>query len=248
MGLFRNLLRISLLSFVVGCCAGTNIPNPTNSSTTSALPHTAAPIDRGKIAESMKQKTVAILSKGLSGSFSIPSCAGVWISGGLILTAFHCVDDEVPDFRYTSQQDFESLKVYPAVLIAVDRTRDLAVLLTPPEDRPEHLIAELSRDEILVGDQASMMGHTSGYAWTYANGYVSAVREDAAGPSEVRAKALQIAAPIWMGNSGGGAFDAHGRLIGLCSWVAKNGPQLSFFIHRDEIAAFLQKEKIMWQP
>jgi S1-C subfamily serine protease len=59
------------------------------------------------------------------------------------------------------------------------------------------------------------------------------------GPVGISEKIIQISAPVWLGNSGGGAFDEDGRLIGICSWISKNGPQLTFFVHRDAINKFI---------
>ena len=65
------------------------------------------------------------------------------------------------------------------------------------------------------------------------------------GSVPIYTKTLQISSPAWRGNSGGGAFDADGKLIGISSWVSARGPMLGFFIHRDEIEKFLKESKVI---
>jgi S1-C subfamily serine protease len=60
------------------------------------------------------------------------------------------------------------------------------------------------------------------------------------GDQQIKAKVVQISAPIWIGNSGGGAFNSDGHLIGLSSWITLRAPSVAFFIHRDEIKNFLK--------
>lgn len=242
---FRNLLQFSLLSFVVGCCAGGAVslkPEPTP----QELPKNVVVNDRQKTVEHLLRSTVAFVD--VTGPFVIPNCAGVWISKTLILTANHCVDEKPPNFQYIVQGDLVDKKLREALLLATDKKADLALLISNPEDLPEHTVAKLSEDPIMVGDPMHVIGHTAGYPWTYSSGFVSAVRDDMFGPSAFDIKVVQISAPVWMGNSGGGAFDSNGQLVGICSWISKNGPQLTFFIHRDVVKSFLRQESFKKMP
>jgi S1-C subfamily serine protease len=85
-----------------------------------------------------------------------------------------------------------------------------------------------------------VVGHPVGFWWTYSSGYVSNTWSDIEGPEPMRGQMLQVSAPVWNGNSGGGAFDEKGHLIGIASWISKAGPQLSFFVHRDVIIKFMK--------
>jgi S1-C subfamily serine protease len=49
---------------------------------------------------------------------------------------------------------------------------------------------------------------------------------------------MQVSAPIWYGNSGGGAFDAEGSLVGIASFKAL-APNVAFYVHLETIREFL---------
>jgi serine protease Do len=202
--------------------------------------------DRQKTVEYLLNSTAALVEN--VGSFVVPNCAGVWISKTLILTANHCVDEHPPNFQYIVPGDLTDKKLREALLLAADKKVDLALLIANPEDLPEHNVVKLSEDPIVVGDPMHVVGHTAGYPWTYSYGFVSAIRDGMFGPSAFDTKVVQISAPVWMGNSGGGAFDSNGQLVGICSWVSKSGPHLTFFIHRDIIKSFLRQESFKKMP
>lgn len=235
MNSFRNLSRIGLLTFLMGCCSGMAGSELSSPPVVSHQPsNTTGDVNR------LKMTTVAVV-KEMSG-FVLATCAGVWIDHNLIVTASHCVDDDPPMFKYSTEEDYEIDKSRNAVLIASDSVSDLALLLVDPDDIPEHPVASFSERSINSGDNVHVVGHTSGYSWTYSRGYISSIRMGARSPTNAYIKkVLQISAPVWMGNSGGGAFDDDGKLIGISSWVSANGPQLSFFIHKDVVQEFLLK-------
>ena len=232
-----NLFRIGLLSFLVGCCAGGAFQD-TRTSTLQPPSNTSHALE----IERLRQSTVAIVSNTLG--LLIPGCAGVWIDSDVVLTAAHCVDDpDKPFVLLSTVDDFEQGKVRPGTVIAQDPRVDLALVELDPDNVPPHPIVMLADKTPLVGDEVHIVGHTVGFDWTYSHGYISAVRDDMPGPKEkMFKKALQITAPVWMGNSGGGAFNSMGQLVGISSWVALNGPQLSFFVHVDLIESFMIKE------
>ncbi len=230
---------------MVGCCAGGSIPLKPEPSP-QELHKSIVPNDRQKTVEHLLLSTAALVEN--VGPFVVPNCAGVWISKTLILTANHCVDEHPPNFQYVMPGDLDDKKTREALLLATDKKVDLALLIANPEDLPEHNIAKLSEDPIITGDPIHVVGHTAGYPWTYSYGFVSAIRDSMFGPSAFDTKVVQISAPVWMGNSGGGAFDVNGQLVGICSWVSKNGPQLTFFIHRDIVKSFLNRESFNKLP
>lgn len=232
MQVFRNLLRFGLLSFIVGCCAGANVTSHDASSRISSPPMT-----RQQRIETIKESTIAIVKR--LDEIVVPVCTGVWISKNLILTAEHCVEDDVLT-EYATPSGFFEPRVHKAIPMVKKKSLDLALMISVPEDTPEHGIVDLSHDQISAGDPVDIIGHPIGYPWTYSTGYVSSDRGVMKGPAGIDASILQISAPVWMGNSGGGAFDENGRLIGICSWISKAGPHLSFFIHKDTVEEFLE--------
>lgn len=230
-----NLLRIGLLSFLVGCCAGGALQDSPPQVVQQNMSHTLE-------VERLRQTTVAIVSNVIG--ILVPNCAGVWIDKDVVLTAAHCADDpDKPFVLLSTADDFEAGKFRPATVFASDAKTDLALLVVETPDLPAHPVAQLANKTPFMGDEVHIIGHTVGFDWTYTHGYIASVREDMIGPEgKLFRKALQISAPVWMGNSGGGAFDTNGHLVGISSWVSKTGPHLSFFVHVDIIENFMVKE------
>ena len=231
---FRNLLRICLLSFLVGgCCTST-------AGHVSPVPPPPTEADRHHaVVRRLEETTVALVAD--FENVKRPYCAGVWVGKNIILTAAHCVNDGPLLFQFSTQEDFYANASRPAILFALDGTADLALLVTNPSDTIKHPVATLSVRGVESSDDVHIVGHTVGFPWSYAAGKVAAVRKNFLGPMDNPGSFLQIAAPVWMGNSGGGAFDADGNLIGISSWVSTKAPLIAFFIHQEVIAEFLKK-------
>jgi S1-C subfamily serine protease len=225
-----DLFRIGLFMFVMGCCAagvGDVVLKAPNE-------NASAEKQQQVVVERLRQATIAIIDK--SSIFKLPSCAGVWVGKNIILTAANCVEDEVI-VHYSTLDEYEYDKIRVAMMVGVDKTIDLALLHAPIDI--DHPIVPLATDGVAVGDKVHIVGHPVGYSWTYSQGDISSLRGDVKGPSGTIEKIIQISAPVWLGNSGGGAFNTDGDLIGVCSWISKGGPQLTFFIHKDVIEKFV---------
>lgn len=180
----------------------------------------------------LERETVSLVS--MENDEQHTYCAGVWISENRILTAHHCVVDE-PIILYT---EFESSTPKIAAVLAVEVNDDLALLEAVEDNMPPHPFAVVA-DEAWAGEHVNIMGHPVGMSWSYMEGVISSMR------SSIMTKStrwtLQIASPAWRGNSGGGAFDDEGRLLGICSFLSKNAPNMTFFTHPGAIKKFLSK-------
>lgn len=84
------------------------------------------------------------------------------------------------------------------------------------------------------GEEIDIEGHPAREEWVYSKGYISKTHSDDG--------KMQIQAPIYYGNSGGGAFNKEGELIGICSSFLTNVPDTSFFINSVDIAKLLEPE------
>lgn len=236
----------ALLAIGSGCCASTKA---------IITPQTTDEVNEEAV-NKMQDSTVALVrgSKGEREAY----CGGVWIEHDTILTAAHCVEMEgrsiletppweeynpigdIIAFMNYSDIDNEE-NVWIGVVNQHDKNRDLATLQVLGNSS-KHSIAKILKKDVNSGKILHVMGHPAGIVWTYTRGYVAKIRKvNVADESNV--KVVQVSAPIWFGNSGGGAFDSDGNLVAICSLINTRAPNISFFIHKDEILEFLAKRK-----
>lgn len=125
---------------------------------------------------------------------------------------------------------------YRAVLIATDSNNDLALLkVTNPI---KHEYVTIANKNIFLGQKIHVIGHPASLEYTYHQGFVSGERFRLF--EEKMQHYLQVSSAIFNGNSGGGAFDAQGNLLGICSIYLKEVPQISYFVHINEIKKFIE--------
>jgi len=245
-----------LVMFMAGCCIQLRDQN------------IAVQVDNRILVDNMIESTVALVTDVKPGDefTKRPFCSGVWISKNEILTAGHCVEDELPDgitaldlgitmtpigkkINYVTHSDVSIkgkamvISVKHAVVIAFDHGLDLAVLSTIDEVG-YHPFGIISSSSNVVGDRVHVVGHTLGFWWTYSSGFIASERE-LIGPQDQIELLYQISAPVSFGNSGGGAWDINGRLIGIASFISVKGPSMSFFVHKNVIREFLETNGIV---
>lgn len=248
---------ISLIMLLVGagCCSGMKSPPlPTAELVLSE------DVKNAEITKHIQNATVAFII-GPPREKS-PYCAGVWIDESHILTAAHCAEilgrtvfsideekeyDPVGDIAvFINHEDLRNGEIpqdfsWMGVVEKIDKEHDLA-LIKSVSNTSYHTTALLATKNIQAGEMVHVMGHPIGLFWTYTRGVVAAIRNSTGpilGDQLIQTKVVQVSAPIWVGNSGGGAFNADGHLIGICSWITLRAPSIGFFIHRDEIKKFL---------
>ena len=117
---------------------------------------------------------------------------------------------------------------------------DIAILRITNPKSVHHGVARLADKTPEQGATVSVMGHTKGLYFTYMSGTVAGYRDDLSGLGldDVEGPFLQIEAPVYHGNSGGGAFDQDGHLIGIADFIMET-PDMGFFICLDNIRAIL---------
>ncbi len=95
-----------------------------------------------------------------------------------------------------------------------------------------------STSEVQVGDAAYAIGAPEGLELTLSGGLISSLRKI---PDGV---VLQMTTPISPGSSGGGLFDAQGRLIGITSYYMAKGEQLNFALPVEWVRQLPQRGKL----
>ena len=86
-----------------------------------------------------------------------------------------------------------------------------------------------SVESLKTGQKVYAIGAPAGLDLTISDGIVSSLREVPQG------KVIQTTAPISPGSSGGGLFDAYGRLVGIMTFQHRYGQNLNFAIPADWI-------------
>lgn len=194
-------------------------------------------------------------------------CTAVWVSQKTLLTAHHCVnaawrvsqtngdddDDEdqtPPNLKgfkvyYITGDEVEGVNSEPsathlATVAMVDAKRDLALLKADGKVLPPHTFAKLADEPPAIGEHLYILGHVKGLYWSHIEGIVSSHRSGVpTGKLGIKGPFLQVSGPVYYGNSGGGAFNKKGELVGIASFMYR-APQTTMFIHLYSIKQFLK--------
>lgn len=172
-------------------------------------------------------------------------CAGTRIAPRRILTAYHCAVALSLTLNELIAVDAEGLEGYRAVapvkvlghvarytwrghsepaagiFVHVAPLHDLAVIESDKVDGQE--VAELGAP-LAVGQELFAVGHPGGFEYSYSYGHVAALEREFSG-----ARWTQADIHIDGGSSGGGLFDARGRLVGVCSFGLSSAGGWGFF-------------------
>jgi|GEM_PF-1217940 len=116
-----------------------------------------------------------------------------------------------------------------ATVIMADEEYDLCRLSVPGANAP--VVALGSTDNLRIGQKVFAIGAPLGLDLTISDGIVSALRPLPSG------KVIQTTAPISPGSSGGGLFDAAGKLVGINTFNVQDGQaqNLNFAVPADWI-------------
>jgi S1-C subfamily serine protease len=135
----------------------------------------------------------------------------IWDSAGHVVTNVHVIADAAAaTVRLADGKD------YPAELVGVSRTHDIAVLqIRIPASSAVPIPIGTSHD-LQVGQKVYAIGNPFGLDWSLSTGIVSALDRSLTGENDVLIQHLvQTDAAINPGNSGGPLLDSAGRLVGM---------------------------------
>lgn len=132
----------------------------------------------------------------------------------------------------------EPLQMRSAVVVAVDKKHDLALIVAYRKDLPpDHIWSHIADLTPVLGEKVSIVGHPGRLAFTYMEGEVSGYRETF-GNDEFEGPYLQVHSAIWHGNSGGPIFNASGEVVAIVSF-GTSAPGQGFGIAGRSIKHFL---------
>jgi cytochrome c-type biogenesis protein CcmH/NrfG len=121
-------------------------------------------------------------------------------------------------------------KSWSAAVDKLDETADLAILLVDglhASEPPEMRVA----DNLKVGERVFAIGAPDGLELSLSDGLIAALRH------ENGVLLVQTTAPISKGSSGGGLFDAEGRLVGITTFYLSGSQNLNFAVAAYRIPA-----------
>jgi len=151
----------------------------------------------------------------------VGSGSGVVIDDGVLLTSCHVA---TVGAKLTAKLG-ES--VLPATVALADEVYDLCRLNVPSMRAPPVPLGSV--DTLRTGQRVYAIGAPQGLELTLSEGIVSALRKVDGGT------VIQTTAPISPGSSGGGLFDASGRLVGIMTFQHRYGQNLNFALPADWI-------------
>jgi len=167
--------------------------------------------------------------------------SAVAVTQQALVTACHVVDGAV---GVKLSQGDATIKV-SQIMRDPDATRDLCVLATD-QHFPLPVVEIGPIDGVRVGQPVFAIGSPHGLEMSLSEGLVSALRPKSQGELPV----IQTSAPISAGSSGGGLFDAEGRLIGVTDNISAGGANLGFAYPAQWIVELPQRvtaERTRWR-
>ena len=184
-----------------------------------------AKTEAGDVFELTWRSVVVIETGGGQGS-------GVALKPNLVATNCHVTDaatSPIAVFKGENRRADKS-QSHPARVVAGDRQRDVCLLEVPGLWA---IPAETRKAaEMKIAEQVYAVGAPKGLDFSISGGLVSQLRgEDAEGNALVGAAPLiQTDTAISPGSSGGGLFDAQGRLVGLTTFAYRDSEGLNFAV------------------
>ena len=211
------------------------------------------PVPHNPVVESEANTVALMIPKEQLGGAYGPVCAGVWVAEEWILTANHCVMDDavtdeitgeeitpaqpVPKMHFVTTQEHNA-PLYNSTVLYRDAKNDLALLLATTW--PVHTFAQVAPQNPVQGEAVHIVGHPLGLLWTYTVGTVSRIGTISISGDRIW---LVLETSVYHGNSGGGAFDDQGRLVGVCDALLPFDGQ-SLFIPAETNFHFLKQSHL----
>ena len=175
------------------------------------MPPARAAALRGNVVVTCRPRK-ALLGSTSTGSGIVTKCEG---NRAYILTNRHVVDgsdDAVIEVLFYNGESSDGHIEWRA-----PGEIDLVVLSCQALVLRDHPALDPRSDLLGTGDAVFAVGNPMGLHWSYTQGVISGIRHQREG--DVELAFYQTQTPINCGNSGGGLYDADGRLAGINTWT-----------------------------
>ncbi len=204
-------------------------------SVTATLPAAAANSNEASTLKSAEQlyaelsKSTALIQVFNSSGQRISMGSGVVIENGVVITNCHVTRNG------TQLKLHVAGKTTAAKVIVADEVYDLCKLQGDAVDAPAVQLG--SAESLRIGQKVYALGAPQGLDLTISDGIISSLRDlDGTG------KIIQTTTPISPGSSGGGLFDAAGKLIGITTFQHRSGQNLNFAVPVDWIRSMQNRK------
>ncbi len=149
--------------------------------------------------------------------------SGVAVAPNQVVTNQHVVEDGIRVRVRRGQQTWMAVVTHANAGQDLCRLRVEGLQARPAEVRNSVGLA--------VGERVYAIGAPQGLELTFSEGVISALRDMSTG------RIIQTTAPISKGSSGGGLFDARGKLVGVTTLMLLEGQNLNFALPGEWITA-----------
>ena len=190
----------------------------------NAAPESAAPAPATRSAEDVFAQVSPSVARvnALDGSGRTTMVgSGVVVERGAVITNCHVVS------RASAVQVKLGSDLHSGSVEVADEELDLCRLNVPGLDAPAVQLGLVGA--LRTGQRVYAIGAPQGLDLTISEGIVSSLREVPGGT------VIQTTAPVSRGSSGGGLFDASGRLVGIVTFQHRYGQNLNFALPADWI-------------
>lgn len=241
---FKTLISLFLIGLLMGCVGFEKVRSPS-----SLVSH-------------MSKSTVALVFADDDAGWR-PFCTAVWLDDGMIATAHHCVqavanklagvdavDADVMGVKvhYIQANEVEGIGEEPsgvhlAKVVADDAEHDVSLMRAVGGAVPGHEYARLASYYPAIGEKIHLVGHVKGLYWSYIEGVVSSYRGDIPAVKDdikISGPFIQLSAPVYYGNSGGGVFNNDGDLVGIVSFML-GAPVTNFAVPVRRVRALVKE-------
>lgn len=165
--------------------------------------------------------------------------SGTVVGDGLIVTNAHIVAGSTDDVTVWTGAD----RVLGGIVVGFDENRDLALIRVEGLDSPA---VEFGEPE--EGLAANIIARPGGVALEVLGTRVvrlfNATGDDIYGEGDVSRRAIELAADVVPGVSGGGVFSEDGNLVGVVFAESRRRESTSYAVDVSEVRSFLEETDV----